>query len=226
MAWQAHFWPWSGELAGAIYTIAALIAATIAIRCIWLRSWVPLAFCVGYALMVVLAINWITVRTANNSHLNGSVPRVSYVARRAMPPNRRLVDDDFERPRDLPMGYFWYLPDKRELEGHYLSQNVAAQGAIDATTLLVVPKLSAAGILVPIVPVELRSSLNATATIMLCAADNDCLPGVITVEAIVCAPKQAQCYAALAPLNAEQKAVSKANTPNSKYKTIVPVTLP
>ena len=226
MSWLASFWPSMTRPEEPVFALAALAAIAILARCLWTRVWVHLLVLVAYVVIVVAALVQIAARAKGNPYAGGT-QHVAYLARRDLPANRRLVDGDVERPGDLPLGFFWSLPTKSAIEGRDLPGKVYARQPIDATSLRVSPTLSPGVRFVAIALAELKQSLNAGATVMLCAADSECLPGVVAVEAIVCTPQETHCYAALAPPDQQQHdALSKAKSPLSMYKTIVPVTLP
>jgi hypothetical protein len=218
----------------AVWIIATLGAAAVIARCAWSRLWAHLAVVILYLVAVVGAVRAIEHRSATNPYLNGKKPDVSYVARRALPKNRRLTEADFEEPANLPLGYFWYLPPPEQLKGRYLPGDVAATGDIDAAGLLVAPVVSPHARLLAIETPELKQVMNAGATVALCVAEHECMPGSIRVEAIVCAPEtppqtvpQVPCWVALPPLTTDQeKAIAAAKSTASRYKMIVTITLP
>jgi hypothetical protein len=169
-----------------MYSLACLLLASLAI---WHFSRSSTGNHLIVVLVYILAIvglsGWVQKRTWDAFFSDADV---AYVATMRLPKNTRL-SKSYVREPELPPGYFWKLPNKKSLEGMYLSKTMQAGEAVNPAYLRDVPDLrekyavySLSG------KPELADVVNAESTVRFCAGDGNCKPelAAVRVFALVC----------------------------------------
>src|SRR5438874_23287 len=97
---------WSAVASNAVLTVAVSVAIAVGAGCVYSRMWAQFAAWIVYVALVAIVASSISDRASKNPYLNGEKKNVSYLARRKLPKNTRLAENDWRKPPELPAGYF------------------------------------------------------------------------------------------------------------------------
>jgi len=135
---------------------------------------------------------------------------------RELPARTLLRAGDLRRPRDIPLGFFWLLPDLNAMTGRYLSTLHHEGTPILPTELHERPELPDAQ--TPVIAVSLKDDpvlarwLNADSKVDVCIGDGECIAPGAQVWAVVCenSPDVSNCHAIVVLTREQKQAVVKA----------------
>ncbi len=177
--------------------------------------WLPTALVVGYLVFVWYVVDAIGRRDRTMGE---------YRAARDLPANTRLREQDVVRPKELPHGYFWYLPDfDKELKGRYLNAEMQAKQSIRPDNLRVRPSSLVDGPTVTL-PLDgqagLTEILNAGMKVKLCPPGGKCYDG--NTWAIVCSPGEKSCYGMFRMQTEDAKIIQEAKSVTTVIGSVTP----
>jgi hypothetical protein len=154
-----------------------------------------------YVLVVLFIDVWVIVPRQRDSPY-GTLSKVEYVAVRHLKANTRIRAEYLVAPRELPPGYFWYLPERAKFQGMYLKADVPKGNPVTPEMLVPWPDLTpppdGRAVAFALKDQPTAEFLNAGARVDLCPATGDCLVRAAEVQAVVCsATSPPACHAVI-----------------------------
>jgi hypothetical protein len=175
-------------------SLSILAVCAIGLSGRWTKMWGQVVVLAVYLAAINFTAWEISIRASENVYTQDR--HVNYVANRNLVKNTLLAKAYLKEPRDIPPGYFWYLPRDADFEGKYLSKDVQAGDDVDPLALVNKPSVPTNASVFPMPDSsDVSKLIDAGAQVQWCLEDGTCIPGAAKVEAIVCSDSaRGHCY--------------------------------
>ena len=157
-----------------------------------------------YLFGVWLIVSYVVLpRQLTNKYQNQNT--IAYLASRYLPANTLLRLEHLVPPRDLPPGYFWFLPKLTDLQGKYLKADVSEGDAITTEDVRPWPEVKTLDQIraIPLKDQSAADFVNAGTIIDLCPMTGKCEVYGVRVQAVICSRESPPLCQAIIPLTNE-----------------------